>query len=394
MKRLWLILLFVLIFLLGGFSYRVGMLSYIKQTIKGNYHKVNFSSESIVLKNVKMLEAHKPLLSLDNYIKPNIDHDNPRLKKNWKNWHNDLSKKLAGMLKIETNSQKYIPRYKEISKKKIGSLVQHKFLVEVENDVWLPVFIIIKNGISFPAPTLILFHGHGYGSRNLISLPNSYERNAAVQLAKEGFVTITFDLRGFGETGWKGSPQDPIHRSDIQFNHIIGRNQIGVFINDAIRILDFAIDEFSQIDPQKIGAGGCSLGGVLSVWMGIFDNRIKSIYVASSTPGINKSVLINEMKKLTDFKYARDTRAVYNNENAIFGILQVADRKDIVSLVAPKYLFLDLEYGSSRLGSKDISRIRTVFKLLGVERKLTIERHHEGHIFRVKSALAFFKRTL
>src|SRR3989344_2150602 len=90
-----------------------------------------------------------------------------------------------------------------------------------------------------PLPALIFIHGWGSDQTGNI------ER--AKELSKLGFVCLTFDLRGHGE-------------SDATINQFSRKDHL----EDCLTAYDFLISQ-PGVNPEKIGVIGASYGGYLGV---------------------------------------------------------------------------------------------------------------------------------
>ncbi len=121
---------------------------------------------------------------------------------------------------------------------------------------------LVKGILYFPdnyeenekLPALLLCHGFA-GVKELL-LPNYAE-----EFCKNGFITLTFDYRGFGESeGERGklSPQAQI-----------------IDIRNAITLLQ----SLPEVDPDKLGLWGTSFGGANAIAAASLDKRIKCLSI-------------------------------------------------------------------------------------------------------------------
>jgi len=124
-----------------------------------------------------------------------------------------------------------------------------------------------------PAPTVVFCHGftaHKIEAHRLFV-------NAARRICKEGFVAVRFDFRGSGE-------------SDGEFEDITVSSEV----SDLNTILKF-ITERTEVDKNKIGLVGISLGGVVSILTAAQNPIVKAVCTWSSPayfrplPGIDQS---------------------------------------------------------------------------------------------------------
>jgi cephalosporin-C deacetylase-like acetyl esterase len=107
----------------------------------------------------------------------------------------------------------------------------------------------------------------------------------AINLALKGFVVLAFDPIGQGEreqtynrqvdrplAGWSV----PEHIQAGAQNILIGESLARYFIWDAKRALDYLVS-LPEVDPERLGAVGCSGGGALTTFIGALDPRVKAV---------------------------------------------------------------------------------------------------------------------
>lgn len=106
----------------------------------------------------------------------------------------------------------------------------------------------------------------------------------AANLALQGFVAMTFDPIGQGEREqtylpWLGRPvaggSGNEHLTAGAQSLWIGQSVARYFIWDAMRAIDYLVTR-PDVDPERIGAAGCSGGGALTTWVAALDSRIKA----------------------------------------------------------------------------------------------------------------------
>jgi dienelactone hydrolase len=107
----------------------------------------------------------------------------------------------------------------------------------------------------------------------------------AANLALKGFVVLAFDPVSQGEreqtydvrvdkalAGWSV----PEHIQAGAQNILIGQSVARYFIWDAKRALDYMVSR-PDVDPERLGAVGCSGGGALTTFIGALDPRVKAV---------------------------------------------------------------------------------------------------------------------
>jgi cephalosporin-C deacetylase-like acetyl esterase len=110
----------------------------------------------------------------------------------------------------------------------------------------------------------------------------------AANLALKGFVSLAFDPVGQGE---REQTYDPLLKAPaagwsvnehIQAgaqSSLAGESVTRYFLWDAKRSIDYLASR-PEVDPERIGAAGCSGGGALTTFIGALDSRLKAVIPA------------------------------------------------------------------------------------------------------------------
>jgi dienelactone hydrolase len=183
-------------------------------------------------------------------------------------------------------------------------------------------FLLIPDNLTKPAPAVIALHDHGgfyyFGKEkhNQIDNPPAilqqyidglYEgRTYADELAKRGFVVLSPDAIFFGSQRVKPEDLSPGIAADyyretsgdadnqirafnrlssgleIPMNKTIlasGTTWAGIIAHGDRRAIDFLLTR-PEVDPERIGAMGLSLGGLRTTYLFGMDSRIKAGVIA------------------------------------------------------------------------------------------------------------------
>ena len=108
---------------------------------------------------------------------------------------------------------------------------------------------------STPLPAVICLSGYS-GRKNIATI------DMPQRLAREGFITLAPDYRGYGDSEGARGRHRPLEQA--QDTH------------DAVTFLE-TLDE---VDSERIGVYGSSFGGANAVWAAAFDERIKVVVSA------------------------------------------------------------------------------------------------------------------
>ncbi|MCT8139603.1 dienelactone hydrolase family protein [Anaerobacillus sp. CMMVII] len=122
-------------------------------------------------------------------------------------------------------------------------------------------------------PTILFNHSHGgkfhLGKEELTS-GNSYLYTPAfgIELTKMGYAVLCIDAWGFGERSTR--------TESSLFKEMLWKGQVlwGMRVFDSIRALDY-LQTRSDVDGERIGTMGMSMGGIMTWWLAALDTRIK-----------------------------------------------------------------------------------------------------------------------
>jgi cephalosporin-C deacetylase-like acetyl esterase len=106
----------------------------------------------------------------------------------------------------------------------------------------------------------------------------------AANLAAKGFIALAYDPIGQGEREQTYLPQLGTVLSGGGGNEhlelgarsiLIGQSVARYFIFDAKRAVDYLVSR-PDVDPDRIGVTGCSGGGAITTYVGVFEPRVKA----------------------------------------------------------------------------------------------------------------------
>jgi pimeloyl-ACP methyl ester carboxylesterase len=196
-----------------------------------------------------------------------------------------------------------------------------------------------SKSLEFQVDHPLVIYTHGSGWQKDVDIRN------ALELTKRGFFVASIDYQGHGESGGDFVNIDPE-------TNMIGAAQDCSKLLDAIEQLDVYKD---HINPAQIGLVGHSLGGLVVLMNGIFDNRFSATVswagVVNSSYGgsdefskFNPANLMNETRpKNLLIIHAFDDRTVSYESHALVAqqltgatIINVTD-----SLFSAHYLISD-----------------------------------------------------
>jgi dienelactone hydrolase len=151
----------------------------------------------------------------------------------------------------------------------------------------------------------------------------------SANLARKGFVVLAYDPVGqgerqqaydarFGRSLIGGATEQ--HFSNGAAAILMGQSVARYFIHDGMRAIDYLVSR-PDVDPERIGATGCSGGGTQTTYIAALDTRVKAAAV---------SCYMNSFQTLF-------TGSIGDSEQSVPGFLAAGlDQTDYVELFAPK----------------------------------------------------------
>mgnify|MGYP005751878403 CR=1 FL=1 len=290
------------------------------------------------------------------------------LAKDWKNtekWRKEARGKLHELLAFAPEPAPLNPQIFNTTKR--DGYTQYLVKYNLNALQQTEAFLLIPDNLTKPAPAIIALHDHGgfyfYGKeKHTLTndqpailkeyIQNLYEGRAyADELAKRGFVVLCPDAVYFGSQKLDPASTSPgnakqyysnltdnenenikvynkfANAQEIPVNKTIltaGTTWLGMIAQGDRVAVDYLLTR-PEVDPDKIGCIGLSLGGLRSTYLFGLDSRIKTGVVAAF------STTYQHMLK----EHARHTWMMYVPRQYDF-----LDLPDVASLNAPRPLMV------------------------------------------------------
>jgi dienelactone hydrolase len=261
-----------------------------------------------------------------------------------------------------------------------GEYIEEYLTFQTTPDLRVPAYVLIPKKAALPAPGIVVLHCHGgayvWGKEKVVAGDNEpaalsefkqqlYEGTSiATELARRGYVVITIDMFYWGERRMLLEEDPPSYREPQRmtgeeiaaFNRRSGQNEQlvarslltagitwpGVMLWDDLRTLDYLVSR-PEVNRQRLGCVGLSVGGYRSFLLAALDERIKAAV---------------DVCWMTSFA-SNIRRHVVNTVGLTFhipGLYRYLDLPDLSALIAPRSLLV-------MNGSKD-----TLFPPAGVDK--------------------------
>lgn len=222
----------------------------------------------------------------------------------------------------------------------LGDVIRERVEITTLGGLRMPVYIMKPKHMDQAErrPAVLLWHGHGYGSRSMVGLledgstrPATGKRsdNIALELVRRGMIVLAPEEAGFGDRRLqRDRVQDPELKNSC-YNlsvslFMTGKTTAGLRAYEAIRVSEYA-SSLDYVDANRIGNMGHSGGGTVASLSAALDPRIKASVVGIYPNTYRGSILA-----------VRHCLCNY-----IPGILHHAEMPDLLGLIAPKPLFIE-----------------------------------------------------
>lgn len=293
---------------------------------------------------------------------------------------------------------------KIVERVRLEGYYREKILLETEPGIILPVYALIPDGIKQgeKRPVVLALHGHWvcgkYAVAGRYDIPEAaeairtYNCDYGVQYVKQGFIVFCPDARGFGdrrEEHLRGrASESEMALPCYSINTVamsLGRTVAGMMAWDNMRLIDYARTR-EECDGDRIGCCGLSGGGQQSLWLSIFDPRIKCTVISGYFYGFKSSLL-----RIPD----------HCSCNYIPHLWEKADMGDLGALIAPRPLLIETGTKDPLNGAEGLDNVypqvaiaRKAYNLFGSGDRLYHHIFEGGHIWSGQQAIPWMEKWL
>lgn len=259
------------------------------------------------------------------------------------------------------------PPVQTLSREDRGDYWLEKFQFDNGAGATVPGYLLLPKNAPGKSPGILYCHWHGgqydNGKEEIFKSEHTPEVPGPT-LAKRGYAVLGIDAYCFGERNGQG-PGGPLEKGGngemtaSKFQLWAGRTLWGMIVRDDLMALDYFLSR-PEVDAQRVGVTGISMGATRSWWLMALDDRIKAgVAVACLTR--YQDLIKHEGLKNHGIYYF------------VPGMLNHFDTEAVVALIAPRsVLFLtgDKDFGSPVDGIRTIdAKVRPVYQLFGQEQE-------------------------
>ncbi len=224
------------------------------------------------------------------------------------------------------------PQIQKVDRKN-GYRIEH-LTYEVEPGDRVPALLLVPDGVSAasPAPAVCVWHQHNgewhLGKSEPAGLAGNPMHDTGVRLAREGYVVLCPDALCFEDRqDPTGRLKNNAHERHEFIRYVLqGRCMAWKNILDMRRAVDYLVTR-PEVRADRIGCYGHSMGSTHTYMVGPWEPRLK--------------VLVGNCCLPTYEAILRDG-ILHCFPNYIPGILRYGDTPDIVALIAPRRVHLNL----------------------------------------------------
>ena len=304
-------------------------------------------------------------------------------------WQARFREKLATLRGVLP--ERTAPNVKVVESVTVEDHTRYLLSIQVSAVSTLIAYLLIPRDISATErrPGLIVSHGHAtYGIDSVCGVRGMDEgdnsrRAYALDAVCDGYVVLAPAW-----WGWAGRDGhlDRVGRRDrcnvIQMAaSMYGINVLDLHIQDGQAVID-VLTSRPEVDANRIGCIGNSYGGRTTMWLTIFDERIKA-----SVPAGCMNTFRERSLKLSScgIQY-------------LPGILQYGDVPEVFSLIAPRPMQLQAGAQDSLITPTDRDAIAATvgraYGLLDADSNFDYVLHPEGHLLLWEKAAPFLEKHL
>lgn len=285
---------------------------------------------------------------------------------------------------------------------------REKKILQTEPGVFMPFYMLypeeknrryVDNEDGNKPACMIAIQGHSGGGKESLAgrreIPaisdaiDKFHYDYGLELAKEGFITLIPDVRGFGERRelalQKNEESSYLGGACYQLAHMaepLGMTVIGMLTWDLFRLIDW-VEQNNKWDMTELGCVGFSGGGMQTLMSAALDDRIKQCIISGYMYGYKDSLLVLNGNC---------------NCNYVPHLWEHFDMGDIGALLAPRKVCIQSCREDHLNGvrgllnvNEQVDIMRQAYQLFNANDKLTQDIREGGHCFHKEVFHDFFK---
>ena len=270
---------------------------------------------------------------------------------------------------------------------------EYRFVYDSELDTSVPAHLLVPHKAKKPCPVVICLQGHSTGMHISLARPiyekdidsiSGGDRDFALQIVKEGYAALVIEQRAFGERiSERTLHRNPHYRTTCHLPSmaaiLLGRTMVGERTWDISRAID-AMEEFPEIDVERVACMGNSGGGTATYYAACLDERIKIAMPSCAVCSFSQSIGV----------------LYHCTCNYVPSLAKYVDMGDLAALIAPRKLVVVA--GAEDNGfllpgvESEYKIIEKIYKRAGAEGSCELVIGPEGHRFYADPSWSVFRR--
>ena len=245
----------------------------------------------------------------------------------------------------------------------------------VEADERAHAYLGIPLQLAGRAPAIVVLHGtYAHGKKRAAGLIDNPDKAYLDHLCRRGFVVIAPE---HFVSGHRIPPQGPYETGQFYTKHPQW-TAVGKFTYEHSIAID-VLQSLEQVDDDRIGALGHSLGGHGTFFLAAYDERIKASACNCGAAFFRHNPRVEAWSRNQWYVYFKPIRA-----GLLKGEMPPIDFHEIISLIAPR-AFMDLSALNDGHGPTQkqrllmLMKVMDVYELEGATRNFGFYVHGRGH---------------
>lgn len=247
----------------------------------------------------------------------------------------------------------------------LPTLTRKKITYAAAKNYRVPAYLLIPRDVKGSAPAMLCLQGTGGGRGRTAGLGADYPRYT-LELAERGYVTIAPDYTLLGD-----NQTDP---STVGF---ASGTMMGIWSH--MRAVDL-LESLPEVDANRIGCVGVSLGGHNSLFVGAFDPRLKVMVTSSGFDSFH-DYMGGDLTGWCQPRYMMRIQDVYGKDPNRMPF----DFPEVIAALAPRHLYVHAPLSDSNFRIESVKRclaaVSGVYRLFGAEDRIVTDYPPGGHGF-------------
>jgi len=277
-----------------------------------------------------------------------------------------------------------------------SGLIRERVIFDSEEHMSVPCIVLRHKDMPADGsnPAILCSHGHGpYGKEPVAGNRTTPDMAASITqhnynygeiMALDGYLTISPDLRVFGERADGNNPYPGRDKCNVHFlrGAMFGVYTLMLNIWDMKCCVDY-LQSRPEVDPDRIGMMGLSQGGTMTT------------FATAAEPRIKCADIIGYLNPWQGFAI---NRANWCGSQMVPQIYKYFDVHDIAGLIAPRPLLIEMGVYDTCFFIEDqlkgFEALKKIYAAAGAEEYLWADIHPGEHMFANNKAHEFFRKYL